>query len=200
MNRLLSGLLMIFLALSPLMLIGNSIADAKEATATAQHKASLFADLAYATTELEGRHIEDAIWRLWFDSAPTAEIRGWLDAGIERREAYDYEAAELHLDKVVRAAPEFAEGYNQRAFIRFLRDDFSQSQADLERALELEPKHFGAMSGLFLVLFRQNQQDSAMKMLQQAVTVHPWLKERSSLPKSWWPEQYRRIHNPDQEI
>jgi len=165
-----------------------------------EDKASLFADLANASSELEGKHIEDAIWRLWFDQSPTADIRSWLDAGIERRDAYDYEAAEKHFDKVVMAAPDYAEGYNQRAFIRFLRDNFSAAKIDLEKTLELEPKHFGAMSGLFHVLFRQNKQDEAMRSLQQAVTVHPWLKERSALPKTWWPDAYRKLHDPDQEI
>jgi len=190
--------LVMFVSLS--LLDGSSVVLADSHSENKEDSASLFTDLANATSELEGKHIEDAIWRFWFNQSPTEEIRSWLDAGIERREAYDYEAAEQHFDKVVSAAPEYAEGYNQRAFIRFLRENFVDAKTDLEKALELEPNHFGALSGLFHVLFRQNQQDDAMKSLQQAVTIHPWLKERSSLPKAWWPEAYRRIHDPDQEI
>lgn len=175
-------------------------AQSTSSSSVEEHKLSLFDDLANATSELEGKHIEDAIWNLWFDQSPTTQIRVWLDAGIERREAYDFEAAELHLDKVVESAPEYAEGHNQRAFIRFLRENFVEAKVDLEKALELEPNHFGAMSGLFHVYFRQGEQDKAMEMLQKAVLVHPWLKERSALPKAWWPERYRRIHTPGQDI
>lgn len=196
---------MLFLMVSPAGFIQSTLADTnsadkKNVAEQNQQKAALFDDLANATSELEGRHIEDAIWRIWFDQAPTPEIRGWMDAGIERREAYDFEAAELAFDKVVEAAPDYAEGYNQRAFIRYLRENITESQTDLEKTLELEPNHFGAMAGLFQVLFRQQRQEAANRVLQQAVTVHPWLKERSALPKALWPERYRRIHSPDQEI
>ena len=62
------------------------------------------------------------------------------------------EAAEHHFDKVILSAPDYAEGYNQRAFIRFLREDYDNALADLEIVLELEPNHFGASSGLYHIL------------------------------------------------
>jgi len=175
-------------------------ANADEHAATAGEKAGLFEALANAESEQEGRSAEDAIWRFWFNQSPTPEVRASLDAGIERREAYDFEAAENHLDKVVEAAPSYAEGYNQRAFVRFLRENFLEAQADLEIALELEPEHFGAMSGLHHILRIQNRHEAAMQLLQQAVIIHPWLKERSALPKKMWPDRYRLIHEEGQEI
>jgi len=183
-----------------LLLVLGSVAQADNSNNVDQQKADLFAELASASSELEGRTAEDAIWRIWFDQSPTDEVRGWIDAGLERRGAYDFEAAEMLFDKAVKAAPEYAEAYNQRAFIRFLREKYPLAQSDLEKTLELEPKHFGAMAGLFHVHFRLNQADIAMELLQQAVTIHPWLKERSMLPKPLWPDAYRRLHDPDQEI
>lgn len=165
-----------------------------------QIKTELFDRLATASSEQDGREAENAIWQFWFSLSPTADIRSSLDAGIERREGYDFEAAENHLDIVVEAAPEYAEGYNQRAFVRFLRENFADAQTDLEIALELEPKHFGAMSGLYHILRIQNRQKAAMSLLKRAVTVHPWLRERGGLPKDKWPESYRDIHDPELKI
>jgi len=177
-----------------------AIADSDEHTVTEVDKRALFDALSNAKSEQEGRSIEDAIWRYWLDQSPSADIRSSLDAGMERREAYDYEAAENHLDKVVKSAPDYSEGYNQRAFVRFLRGNYDDAQRDLETALELEPDHFGAMSGLFHILRLQNRPEAALGLLQQAVAIHPWIQERFSLPEAMWPESYRKIHKPDKGI
>jgi len=148
-------------------------------------KIQLLQNLAGAETESQGRAAESAVWEFWFSQSPTTEIRTSLDAGRERIRAYDFEAAENHLNRVVEAAPDYAEGYNQRAYARFLRENYSESLTDLEKTLELEPHHFGAMSG---------------ELLRRAVTIHPWIQERGALPKELWPERYRRLHEPGQEI
>lgn len=170
------GLAIAVLLLSTVAINANLLASSDP------EKTLLFEQLANAENEQEGRIAEDAIWRYWFDQSPTPEIRASLEAGIERRLAYDFEAAEDHLDKVVKSAPDYAEGYNQRAFVRFLRENYAGAQTDLETVLELEPVHFGAMSGLYLVLLGQDRQKVAFRVLQQAVNIHPWLKERSALP------------------
>ena len=184
---------LIFLATALMLTLSWSIANASE-------RAMLFEALSSATDAKEGRAAEEAVWEYWFAQSPTAEIRSQLDAGIERREAYDYEAAEAFLTEVVNAAPDYAEGHNQRAFVRFLRENYSEAQTDLERALELEPTHFGALSGLYHILSIQNRQDAAFGFLQKAVSIHPWLRERSALPESMWPESYRDIHQSNEEI
>ena len=170
------------------------------AASSEAEKKFLFDRLAAAESELEGRLAEEAIWRFWFDLSPTPEVRESLDAGIERREAYDFEAAEQHFDKVIELAPEYAEGYNQRAFIRFLRENFGEAESDLETVLKLTPDHFGAMAGMYQVMLRQDRQNVALKMLQQAVEIHPWIKERFGLPKSMWSKKYRDLHEPRQDI
>ncbi len=167
---------------------------------SAEKKAALFDALANAPTQLDGQLAEGAIWQLWFSQAPTPEARGLLDAAIERREAYDFEAAEALLDKLIETEPDYAEGYNQRAFIRFLREKFVESKADLEVTLAMEPSHFAALAGLFQVYSRLGETELALANLAKAVSLHPWLKERGGLPKSMWPERYREIHDPGQSI
>lgn len=178
----------------------ESEVDDRSTELTAEEKALLFDTLAKASTELEGQLAESAIWQFWFNQAPTAEARVLLDAAIERREAYDFEAAEAFLDRLIETEPDYAEGYNQRAFIRFLRENFVESKADLEKTLSMVPKHFAALAGLYQVYSRLGDQDRALANLAKAVSLHPWLKERGGLPRTMWPKRYREIHEPDQEI
>ena len=174
-----------------------SIADSSSMSAV---EAELFEQLAAARSESEGRATEGKIWQYWFSLSPTADVRTLLDNGRERREAYDYETAENLFDSVVEAAPDYFEGYNQRAFVRFLRENYDGALADLETTLALKPDHFGALSGMYHTLRVQNRHELAMQMLVRAVTVHPWIQERGALPKSLWPESFRVLHEPGQEI
>ena len=149
---------------------------------TESQRGKLFAALKAAKTESEGRAAENAIWQWWLNQAPTLAVREAIDHGMERRESYDFEAAEAAFDIAVRDAPDYAEGWNQRAFARFLRDNDEGALSDLERAVELDPNHFGAWSGMFHVLFRMGRTEVAYSALSRAVTIHPWLKERGMLP------------------
>jgi len=184
------------LILNLCLLSGTAIGDSE--TAAVKHK--LLTQLVEAQSEPEGREAEGKLWQFWFNQAPTKEVREIFDEGQERLRAYDFEAAENYFDQVIEAAPEYAEGYNQRAFARFLRDNYTNSLSDLEMTLALEPHHFGAMAGMYQILRIQNRIASAMEILQQAVIIHPWLKERRALPKDMWPEAYRRLHEPGVEI
>ena len=161
---------------------------------------TMFSKLASASSQSEGIEAESVLWEYWFNLAPTADVRQLLDQGRERREAYDYEASEKLFDQVVEQAPEYFEGYNQRAFARFLREDFSGALADLEKTLDLYPDHFGALSGMYHVLRINGRLEAALKMLRRAVVIHPWIQERGALPQAMWPDSYRAIHEPGLEI
>ena len=145
----------------------------------------LFSHLAAAASESEGRRLEGEIWQYWLDKAPDADVRAAMDKGMERREAYDFKAAEARFDIAVARAPDYAEGWNQRAFVRFLRDNHEGALSDLEKAVALEPRHFGAWSGLYHVLLRTGRTRAAYGALARAVSIHPWLKERDQLPSQW---------------
>jgi len=100
----------------------------------------------------------------------------------------------------VASAPNYAEGYNQRAFVLFLREKYVLAEENLQKTLELQPNHFAALSGLFHVHGKLGKSESALEYLRQAVTIHPWIKERFGLPKHLWPDSYRAIHEPGTEI
>ncbi len=140
----------------------------------------LFERLAAATTEEEGRRAEDSIWEMWIDH-PDAGIRDAIALGMRQREAYDWDAALETFSGVIEREPGYAEGWNQRAFIHFLKGDYDASLADLEKTLELEPRHFGALAGVGLIYLSTNRFDEGQDILRQAVALHPFLKERRML-------------------
>src|SRR6056297_196898 len=134
-----------------------------------------------APTEAAGRALSDEMWGLWTD-APDARAQGWLDEGMERREAYDFAGAEAAFDALVDYCPDYAEGYNQRAFVNFLRQDYEAALPDLERALALSPRHVGALTGQALTLIALQRPGEAAVVLRRALDLNPWLGERHLLP------------------
>lgn len=187
--------------LTILILLVCSLAIAIDsARASESEKAELFDKLLSATNETQGRAAEDQIWQYWMNQAPNTEVRALLDRGMQRRQAYAYEEAEALFDQVVELAPDYAEGYNQRAFIRFLRENYTESLTDLETVLQLEPKHFGAWAGMFHVFRNQSRLEESLNMLKKAVEIHPWIQERHGLPEPMWPAHYRKLHKRRKDI
>ena len=144
---------------------------------------NLFDLLTSATNESRGREIENEIWRNWM-VAPNDQIQELLKQALEARRWYDFEKARKLLNQIVEQAPEYAEGWNQRAFILFLQEKFDDALSDAEKALELEPRHFGAMAGQAQILMRQGRFSTAQKILKKAVKIHPYLRERSMIIKT----------------
>lgn len=165
----------------PDVLTAGKVLASDRAQPQPEDRERLFRALRNAPTERDGRMAEDAVWRMWMAQAPSKAIADAVAEAMRRRESYDRGGALEILDKVVIDAPDYAEGWNQRAFIRFLREDFDGSLEDIERALALEPLHFAALSGKAIILMQQGRVDPAQKALRQAVDIHPWLKERSML-------------------
>ena len=81
-------------------------------------------------------------------------------------------AAEV-FDQVVTRAPAFAEGWNRRATLRFLTGDFDGSVADIRQVLSLEPRHFGALSGLGLIYMALERPQGALKAFERALQINP---------------------------
>ncbi|MHA7777482.1 tetratricopeptide repeat protein [Roseibium sp. M-1] len=144
---------------------------------------NLFEALKNATNEEEASKIEDAIWRSWLDQAPTPEIRQKVDSAMRKRGSYDFAGAKELLDDVVSEAPDYSEGWNQRAFILFLQGNYEDSLVDIEKALALEPRHFGALSGRAIIFMTLGRVQLGQEALKEAIEIHPFLKERDMLIK-----------------
>ena len=105
----------------------------------------LFDNLRSAQSAEQAKSVEQGIWRVWLQSeSPTVTLL--LSNALEAQEKGDLDKAEALLNALVEAAPDFAEGWNRRATLRFMRDDYTGAVADIQRTLALEPRHFGALA------------------------------------------------------
>ena len=134
-----------------------------------------------AATEAEGRAISNQMWAQW-TQAPDSYAQELLDTGMERREVYDFDAAHNAFSALVAYCPAYAEGYNQRAFVNFLRGDYAAALPDLERAIDITPQHVAARTGLALTLMGLERNGEAALVLREALAMNPWLGERNLLP------------------
>ncbi|MEM6374150.1 MAG: tetratricopeptide repeat protein, partial [Pseudomonadota bacterium] len=126
--------------------------------------------------------ISGQMWALWL-KAPDAAAQDVLDTGMRQRNNYDFVGAFASFDRLVDYCPDYAEGYNQRAFTSFLRNDFAAALRDLDTALRLSPRHVGAQSGRALTLMNMGRRAEARAQMQDALQNNPWLSERALLAK-----------------
>lgn len=110
--------------------------------------------------------------------APDEAAQAALDAGLRARESYDFLGAIAEYDRLVSYCPTYAEGYNQRAFVAFLRQDYEAALTDLDTALDYSPRHVGAQSGRALTLLNLGRLAEARTQLLEALENNPWLSER----------------------
>ncbi len=121
-----------------------------------------------------------AIWESWRE-APDADAQALFDLAMQRMAVFDNAGAVEVLDELILYAPDFTEGWNQRAFAYFRMQEYEKSLADIESTLQRTPRHFGALSGRFQILMAQGRARLAQKTLREAVRVNPWLTERRML-------------------
>ena len=134
----------------------------------------LFARLVTTDDPFERTRTEERIWQLWLTSG-NEETDRHMRRGIRAMNAQDYDEAMEAFDTIVRTRPGFAEGWNKRATLYFLMGDFQSSSEDIERTLALEPRHFGALSGLAMIREAQGRPFEALEALEQVMRIHPGL-------------------------
>ncbi len=123
--------------------------------------------------------VQNEIWAQWSRSGSPSMDLLLLRAG-RAMESGDFELALGYLDDLVRLNPDFAEGWNKRATVYFLMGAFGHSVADIERTLALEWRHFGALSGLGMILERLGDKQGAMRAYRRGLEVHPNLPGASA--------------------
>ncbi len=144
---------------------------------------TLLAELRGAQSQAEADLLSGQIWEVWL-TAPDEAAQEVLDAAMRRRQAYDFLGAIAELDRLIEYYPDYAEGWNQRATVHFLRGDFEASLSDVEEVLAREPRHFGALSGRGMILFQQGNLPLAQIAIREALKHHPFLRERAILDAS----------------
>ncbi|MCS7267066.1 MAG: tetratricopeptide repeat protein [Geminicoccaceae bacterium] len=132
---------------------------------------SLFAQLEKADA-VAARAIEARIWAIW-GTIDDPEAQDLLERGSVAMANRDYAAAMTAFDALTARFPDFAEGWNRRATLFWILGDDEAALRDIRRTLALEPRHFGALASLGLVLLRLGREEQALRAFEAALRIHP---------------------------
>lgn len=133
---------------------------------------ALFDNLQAAEGLAEAKAIEEKIWNVWV-YAGDDETDKVMEYGIRAMTERNLEEALGVFDYVVRTAPDLAEGWNKRATVLFLMGQYGASLRDVKKTLALEPRHFGALSGLGLIFLATGENQRAVEAFEDALDVNP---------------------------
>ena len=133
---------------------------------------TLFIRLHDTSDPAEARNIEGLIWKIWLESGDN-ELDTVMRQGIIAMNTRDFQGALEAFDSIVKIAPDFAEGWNKRATLYWLMGELQKSIDDIERTLALEPRHFGALSGLGMIRKEQERPSDAIQAYERALAIYP---------------------------
>lgn len=143
----------------------------------------LFEALKIAPDETSAKAIEDRIWSLWYVSkSDTANLL--MGRAKTATDAKDYDLAIRLLDAIVDLRPDFVEAWNRRATVNFLRKDYGAAMSDIRQVLSREPRHFGALSGLGIIMQEFGDDKHALEVYRRALAVHPRLQKIPDIVKT----------------
>ena len=115
------------------------------------------------------------IWNLWSRSdSPTTDLM--FNRGTQAMAEGQLNAALTRFTAVIELDPEFAEGWNKRATVLYMMGDYQGSLTDVYRTLELEPRHFGALSGMGMIFTALDQPKKALSAFRRALLANPHLR------------------------
>lgn len=161
-------------ALAVLLALGAPAAVGEEAESRESRLDSLFAALK-TSDPAAAEKIAAEIQVIWNDSG-SASMNLLAKRAKRAMDAGSTDAALMHLNDLVRLAPEFAEGWNIRATVHFIVGAYRKSIADIHETLKREPRHFGALAGLGLVYTALGRKEEALAAYEAALAVHPHLE------------------------
>lgn len=133
---------------------------------------ALFAELKREDNERAAQRVSSRIWQEWnrSGSASIDLMMGWAQKAIEDKK---FDVAMDFLDQVTTMDPKYPEGWNRRATLHFLMNNFGKAMADIEQTLELEPRHFGALAGMAEIMQALDRKQLALAAYQRVLDIYP---------------------------
>jgi tetratricopeptide (TPR) repeat protein len=143
----------------------------------------LFTDLVRAGDRDEVAELTSEIWARWIASDGDADADRLMQTGMALMNKGLLDGAEQIFSQLVYRHPDFAEAWNKRATVRFLLGDDAGSRRDIARTINLEPRHFGALSGLGMINMRNGDLKAALQAFEAALQVNPHLDQAADVSK-----------------
>jgi len=133
---------------------------------------ALFEQLKTAGNRQTALAVEADIWRIWLESG-REEIDALMAEGVSAMTGQHFEEAIDIFGQITARAPGFAEGWNKRATAYYLNEDYVASVQDIQTTLALEPRHFGAISGMGLIFLQRGDEVGALAAFEAVLAIHP---------------------------
>ena len=147
-----------------------------------QNLDKLFEALKVAPSDESAKYVENRIWSLWLaaggDTATLLMSR--VKTAIDGK---DLDLAVKLLNAVIDIRPDYVEAWNRRATVYYMKKDFTNAIADIREVLAREPRHFGALSGLGMIMQDVGDEKHALEAFRRALAVHPHLERIPDLVK-----------------
>lgn len=137
---------------------------------------TLFAQLKNARSFQTAHALSDRIWSIWITNEKDS-INILMRQGMRAMQSGDLATAYDYFTTMTDLEPEFAEAWNKRATVLFLIGDLDGSIKDVERTLALEPRHFGALTGLGMINDALEDEEAALQAYEAALELHPYLPD-----------------------
>lgn len=135
----------------------------------------LFDDLKRARNEKAAQRIAARINEAWGNSGSASIdlMMGWATKAMEEKK---YDVALDFLDEIVMLQPNYAEGWNRRATVHFMMHNYRKSLSDISHTLQLEPRHFGALSGMAQIMKLDGRKQLALDTYLRVLAIYPMLR------------------------
>ncbi|OPH83751.1 tetratricopeptide repeat protein [Nitrobacter vulgaris] len=143
----------------------------------------LLGALKAAPDQESARHVEAQILALWSQSSSDTTLL-LMQRVKTATDAKQLDVALKLLDAVLKLHPEYIEGWSRRATLHYMRNDYQRALEDIEQVLSREPRHFGALAGLGVVMQELGDDKRALDAFRKAITINPYLERVQELVKS----------------
>ena len=161
------------LLLAALIFAGQAVAGPSD---------EMFEKLHNAPSESEANDVAQDIWASWMDSgSPTVDMI--MQRAVDAQMIGDYETARAFYDRAILIAPDYAEAWSRRAGLFLNDENFPEALRDLNEALRLEPRHFGAWAGLGIMMEAMGAEKEALEAYRQALAIYPFMTQAMQAEK-----------------
>src|SRR6476619_2149814 len=143
----------------------------------------LFGALKAAPDAASAKHVEARIWALWLQT-PSDTAALLMTRAKAAMDAQQMDVALKLLDSVVKLRPDYIEAWNRRATLYYLKNDYAHSLEDIQQVLIREPRHFGALAGLGMIMQDIGDEKRALDAFRKALAVNPYLEKVPELVKT----------------
>ena len=167
------GLMIRALLLAVLFLVGAAHAEPSD---------EMFEKLRTAPSDSEANDVAMDIWASWMESgSPTVDVI--MERGVDAQTAGDFETARAFFDRAILIKPDYPEAWNRRAALFLMDENYTEALGDLNETLQLEPRHFGAWSGLGMMFESMGSPKHALEAYREAIEIYPRMQQALAAEK-----------------